>query len=302
MSCLSKCGFILSGLLLVLPATNTTQAGATLPQISSTEPTDAPSGAVASGQIALATPRSGALADNGAPAGMPRFGTNYDWLIIAWWRWAVATPASINPLLKPHSTNCDAGIQPHKIRFLGGNFTGGADDPPVVRHCTVPRGTALFFPILNGAWLSSPAPKPAPGCEVFKPDPWYRSRPGDRRYKLFLREKYVPAGIDPKNPPGSLTLTIDGEKFKNLSDHYVRSSVFFNAILPNDNIFDALLGADCFNRIILSPNVGVGYHVFIPPLSPGRHTLRWTADATLPPAILEGTLHQDVTYYLTVER
>lgn len=291
MSFLSRYGIVLAGLLAFLPDTNPAQAGATLPKAPTASAGPERSGVIASGEIPSAAPRSGALTDRGST----KLGGYYDQLIIAWWRWALATPASVNPLLDPPSARCDAGIQPRNLRFLGGTFTGAAGE--VVRHCTVPRGTALFFPILNGVWASTPEPNP--GCDI-PADPWYGSRPGDPAYRQFIRDIYIPAGKNPGNPPGSLTLSIDGKPIKWLEKLYTRSSVFFNAVLPDDNIFDDLLGANCFNRIFVTPNVGFGYHVLVPPLPPGEHTLHWTADGTLP--FPTGTLHQDVTYHLTVKR
>ena len=230
-----------------------------------------------------------------APPGTHPFGRTYGEWAIAWWQWALATSASVNPLLDPRSSACDIGVQPAHVRFIGGNFGGGAGDPPVERHCTVPAGTALFFPVLNGVWASTPTPKH--GCDVAG-DPWYGTRPGDPGYRVFLDTVYKPAGIDPKNPKGSLTLTVDKEPIHGIEQRYLISRVFFHAVLAKYNIFDAILKADCFDSINLSPDVTFGYYIFLAPLPPGRHTLRWKADATLP---ILGKLHQDVTYHITVQ-
>ena len=75
--------------------------------------------------------------------------------------------------------------------------------------------------------------------------------------------------------PGSLTLTVDGKSANNLVNLYLVSNVFFDVDLPDDNIFDE----NCFPAIVVSPNVGWGYHVFLNPLPPGQHTIQWkTAD------------------------
>jgi hypothetical protein len=270
-------------------------AGASLPASNAEAPGSVTSGQLKSGEV----PRFENLPGRRHPARVAPlesrpYGRSYGEWVVAWWRWALKTPARVNPLLDPSSSNCAAGDQPRRVRFIGGNFGGGADDPPVVRKCTVPAGTAFFFPVLNAVWASTPAPNP--GCAI-PADPWYGTRPGDPGYRAFLSTIYRPAGVDPNNPKGSLTLAIDGKPVKGIEKMFVRSKAFFDAFLPDDNIFDAALGFDCFNRISVTPNVGYGYHVFLPPLAPGRHTIRWTADATLP---LLGTLHQDVTYHVTV--
>jgi hypothetical protein len=229
-----------------------------------------------------------------APQHARPYGRSYGEWVVAWWRWAIKTRAAANPLLDPQSSNCGAGDQPARVRFLGGTFTGGADDPPVVRHCTVPVGTAFFFPVLNAVWASTPEPRT--GCPIAA-DPWYGSRPGDPEYRQFLRDIYRPVGVDPDNPGSSLALFVDGKRVAGVADWYLRSPAFFDALLPDDNVFDALVGVDCYGRIRLTPNVGYGYHAFLYPLPQGRHTIRWTADAVLP---FLGTLHQDVTYHVTV--
>jgi len=270
-------------------------AGASLPH-----PTPAARGLVQSGQLRSAEIQQSAVGSDQtrsvdvAPQDSHPAGRSYGQWVVAWWRWALKTPASVSPLLDPDSTNCGAGDQPGNVRFLGGTFTGGANDPPVVRRCTVPAGTAFFFPVLNGIWASTPAPNK--GCPV-APDPWYGTRPGDPGYREFLKMIYRPAGDDPENPKGSLRLSVDGKAVVGIENWYLRSSAFFNALLPDNNFFDAVIGLNCFDRILVTPNVGYGYHVFLYPLPPGRHTIRWTADAALP---LLGDLHQDVTYHITV--
>ena len=232
-----------------------------------------------------------------APQHSRPFGRSYGQWVVAWWRWALGTPASVSPLLEPDSTNCAAGRQPERVRFLGGTFTGAAGDPPVERRCTVDAGTAFFLPVLNGVYASTPAPNPG-GCP-FAADPWYGTRPGDPAYREFLRLIYRPAGVDPDNPKGSLTLAIDGKAVPGVHKWYLRSPAFFDALLPDDNVFDAVVSFDCYDRIRLSPNVGYGYWAFVHPLPPGRHTIRWTADAVLP-FLGDAPLHQDVTYHITV--
>ena len=247
-----------------------------------------PTGQVASGV------RGGAV--DIAPLNSDPHGKSYAAWIAAWWKWALETEASDSPLLDPNSSNCAAGDQPSGVRFLGGTFTGGASEE-VVRTCTIPGGTALFFPILNGVWASTPAPNAVCSPPVFA-NSWYNTTPADLGYQGFLTQIVEPVGVDPANPPGSLKLKVDGKSAKDLVSLYLVSDIFFDVDLPDDSFFDAIFGLDCFPAIVVSPNVGWGYYVFLNPLPPGLHTIRWKADATLP---ILGPLHQDVTYHLTVE-
>jgi hypothetical protein len=296
MNCFLKFSLVLGSVFSAAAIGGPAFGGASLPRVVEEALGPLESGQLKSGEIPQAEVLSGGRhgAIQIAPLTSRPFGRTYGEWVVAWWRWALKTPASVNPILDPDSTVCGVGDQPRHVRFIGGNFSGGANDPPVVRRCTVPAGTAFFFPILGAVWASTPAPNP--GCPV-PADSWYGTRPGDAGYQEFIETIYKPVGVNPNNPKGSLTLTIDGKPIAGLEKRYIRSKVFFNALLPNDNIFDALVQFDCFNRILLTPNVGYGYHVFLRPLAPGRHTIRWTAEATLP---LLGALRQDVTYHVTV--
>src|SRR5262245_65845670 len=64
-------------------------------------------------------------------------------LATSWWKWALETPASENPLTD--TTGQFAAVnQSGRVWFLAGNAGG-----TTVRTITVPSGKALFFPIVN---------------------------------------------------------------------------------------------------------------------------------------------------------
>ena len=84
------------------------------------------------------------------------FGTSYSKLAVAWWDWAFNQPPDKNPVVD--ATGAFAGVgqdhdygQGKNIFFLAGSF-GGADQ--TVRRCTIPKGKALFFPIVNSLWIT----------------------------------------------------------------------------------------------------------------------------------------------------
>jgi hypothetical protein len=65
-------------------------------------------------------------------------------LAAQWWQWALAEPASNNPLTD--TTGQFAAVnQRGRVWFLAGNLGGGT----TIRTITVPAGKALFFPIVN---------------------------------------------------------------------------------------------------------------------------------------------------------
>ncbi len=118
---------------------------------------------MATALVAILASASPVLADGGGRKGTrihppheKAFGKNYADLSMAWWDWAVNQPPDQNPITDETGAFCHVGQdedygQGEKIFFLAGNF-GGAEQ--TVRHCTIPKGKALFFPILNQLWIA----------------------------------------------------------------------------------------------------------------------------------------------------
>src|SRR4051794_6421772 len=105
---------------------------------------------------AIATCPSFASAENLpiAPIQSHPHGQTYSQWAAEWWQWAFETPASVNPVLDLTGEHCAEGQMDH-VWFLAGTF--GTVPASVVRTCTIPTGTALFFPLINafyGAFLN----------------------------------------------------------------------------------------------------------------------------------------------------
>jgi hypothetical protein len=188
-------------------------------------------------------------------------GLGYAEWVARWWQWALETPARVNPILDRTGENCAEG-QVGGVWFLGGTFDGSQ----VARSCTIPGGLALFFPLVNqfhGAFLNDPP---------------------DQRTEEFIRSQ-----VDCGEPAEQLRLSIDGVEVQNLDQLFVES-VLFDVGLPEDNVFGANAGV--VPELLLSPSVAAGYHVFLFPLPPGHHVVRWQASWC--------DVAQDVTYRLKV--
>jgi hypothetical protein len=89
----------------------------------------------------------------------PQFGQTYKQWSATWIRWAFGmsvhsppfTGRVTHPLVDLTGSACGAG-QSGPVWYLGGAFfqVGVPNDAPIVRNrCSVPRGKALFFPMLN---------------------------------------------------------------------------------------------------------------------------------------------------------
>ena len=64
----------------------------------------------------------------------------------SWWQWVSNFPAAEDPILQDGSVDCSAG-QSGKVWYLAGTFGGAAE-----RTCSIKKGKAIFFPLLNGIY------------------------------------------------------------------------------------------------------------------------------------------------------
>lgn len=192
-------------------------------------------------------------------------GKTYGQWAASWWQWAAQTPASINPILD--KGDCSVG-QTGRVWFIGGTFSGEAGKV-TVRNCTIPVGTALFFPLINNGYFA------------------FLNDPPETRTEEYLRAQVV------CDAPTLLEAKIDGVPVKNPSQ-YLAESPLFDVQLPEDNVFG--VDESVVPQLLLSPSVDRGYYLFLQPLPPGNHTIKWKAKITCP----IGTFEQNNTYNIVV--
>ena len=202
-----------------------------------------------------------------APIGSNPGGQSYGRWAVEWWQWALGVPAAANPVVDTTGAYC-AQRQVDKVWFLAGSFGPGS----VQRKCEVPAGKSLFFPLINisyGAFLNDLP---------------------DTRTDQYIRA----AGSCTE--PAQISVSINGTKVGNPTQYFTgRSgspSPFFNVQLPPGNLFG--LDEAVANELVLSPSAEQGYYLFVNPLPPGKHQIKWIASGCTP-----GN-SQDITYHLTV--
>jgi hypothetical protein len=158
-----------------------------------------------------------------------------------WWKWLLAQPANVSPLLDTTGAQCGRG-QP----LLGAWYLAGAPDSnPVTRSCTVPNFRTLLIPVANGLYGAFPSDPAAERTEQFV-----------RSQLAFVKDA------------SELSLSIDGTPVNNVGNFYEESTLF-NVTLPQNNIFDVPGGT------VLSPSADAGYYVAVSGLLPGQHTITW---------------------------
>jgi hypothetical protein len=199
------------------------------------------------------------------PIGAHANGKTYGELAAAWWKWVLETPAPEAAILDPTGEKC-ASRQTGHVWFLAGSLFG----EPVNRTCTVPRGTFLFFPMANALY----------GAFVTEPD--------SMRTEAFVRAQTVCV------EGAEVHAFIDGV-LVGAPQQYLEQSWLFVTHFPENNVFGVT--ADDVPDLTLDPTVDRGYYLYLNPLPPGPHTIRFTAAATSPDNCVSP---QDATYHLTI--
>ena len=164
------------------------------------------------------------------------YGVSYAEWTARWWQWILSLPKERSPALDETGENC-AQHQNGPVWFLAGTMNGTA-----TRHCIVPEGLAVLFPILNhGGTLAD------------------KVEPKESEEELIL---FTKSEIDVIS---DLEVMVDGLRIKDLENYRV-SSPLFDVVLPKNSLFEGPQG----------PTRGVsdGYWVFLKPLSKGKHHIK----------------------------
>jgi hypothetical protein len=214
--------------------------------------------------LAVASPAPAAGQGNaGNPGILPpeshALGKTYGEWAAAWWQWALAIPAAVNPLNDATGANAAIG-QSGPVWFLAG---AGAT-ANVTRTVTVPTGKALFFPIINTLWTTYPTDPPITIQEIRDILEW------------------VTSDIT------GVACEIDGVPVKNLPA-YVHQSPVFSVTMPADNFQGVPAGS-------YAPCIDEGYYLLLAPLPPGQHTIHFAGTSPDLGFALDITYHLTVAH------
>jgi hypothetical protein len=201
-------------------------------------------------------------------------GQTYGRWAAQWWQWALGVPRAVNPLTDTTGEHC-AQRQVDQVWFLAGSFLGPG---PIVRTCEIPAGKSLFFPLINTFF----------GAEL--------DDPPEERTEEFVRKR---GSCDELT---QISVEIDGFEIRRPLRFFTGASgsqsPIFNVQLPPRNVAGARRITT--PELVLTPSAEQGYHLFVRPLSPGTHTIRWIASGCSRPAPEEPVNVQDITYHLKV--
>jgi hypothetical protein len=210
------------------------------------------------------------------------FGKTFHEWAAAWSNWVYQFPADQFPIQDQSGASCRLG-QHGKVWFLAGS---GFNAGPIVRHCTIPAGKALFFPIAQG--LS------------FKPEFPFAD---DKPQCLALLEEVEQVRCDVNSDLSVLVprkgatvlpvleVKVDGVPIADPFSYRVQSPPGgFTFVISEKSL---LVGAG-FPAGPRSPAVADGYWIMLDDLAPGSHTVRIFAKD------IDGSV-EDVTWNLTVQ-
>jgi hypothetical protein len=210
--------------------------------------------------LALTVLLAGVVASAQPAPGNPGSGQAPDQWTAQWWQFVISFPAPGNPLLDDGTAGDTCAIaQRGPVWMLGATVLPA----PVTRHCTVPEGKALLFPVANIVDVNVAAQSASE-----------------------LR-----AEIDPIIDGAiNMAVEIDGSPlagFQQQRQAYRVRSPAFEITLPPDNLFGLPAGT-------YSPAVADGYYVTLDHLTVGHHTIHIHGELPL------GGYVADVTYQLDV--
>jgi hypothetical protein len=169
------------------------------------------------------------------PDAMPYNMTYGEWSA-KWWQWILSIPTENNPLNDDNGRNC-AVEQSGPVWFLVGT-TGGL----IERTCTIPSGSAILIPAINGE------------CS-YAEYPSFRSESELRSCAITQMDKAT-----------QLKARIDGVDVTDLNTYRFQSPLF-NLTLPENNIFGLPAGT--------TQAVADGFWILLEPLTAGNHDIQF---------------------------
>ena len=136
----------------------------------------------------------------------------------------------------------------------------------VERTCTIPSDKAILFPILDTECSYSESPS------------------------LKTQEDLRKCALD-ANKDAIIKASVDNQEIKVVDKYRVTSNIF-NVTYPNDPVFPT--------NSNFSQAVSDGWFIFLEPLKPGEHVIKFSASQLAGPTTAENTA-VDVTYHLNIK-
>lgn len=211
-----------------------------------------------------------------APIDSTPYGLTYGEWSALHWQWLFSLPVDAHPLFD--NADCSTGQFDDDVWFLGGTFASIEVAPGVIvgeadRECTIPSGTALFFPLIDVE------------CSTIEGN-------GETEAELRDCANFIADFIVPE----SVFLEVDGRS-SDVEFHRAESPLFTIGPVPDNNVLQ-LFGLDAPEGTT-SDSVSDGYWAMVRPLPVGTHTVSFGGVADL--TSIGGPIFiQDISYTIHV--
>jgi hypothetical protein len=207
------------------------------------------------------------------------YGQTYGQWSARWWQYAFQqTTLDICATDKPGS----------QVTFLA-----GTPGDPVTNSCTVPTGKAIMFPVFNVEWSVAEAiaqQNATPGQSCFLPDQPNGTSDAALQACATAQANHALAA------DASLKADVDGVTLQNLTNYRAVSPPFTFTTVDGNPFGLCPADGPC---PLTSRAVADGFWIILTPLSPGAHTIHFTASVPFPE--LRFTFNTDTTYHLTIQ-
>lgn len=189
------------------------------------------------------------------------YGSKYKELAARWWQWAYSMPDEDGAVWDTTGAKC-AMEQKGDIWFLAGGY-GSAT---IKRHCTVPEGRNIFFPIINMVYTDE-GTNNVLMCSYLKSE-------------VTIKEKDI----------SNIAVEINGHKVDDPKQYHVTSNCF--------ELYGYPSSTGKLSRLAYA--VTDGFWILLSPLPKGKHNLKFGA-TYINPSDKSEKFTQDIEYILTVE-
>jgi hypothetical protein len=220
------------------------------------------SGLVMVGVVVALLGSTTAFARNANPGVFPiqsrPYGQTYGQWSARWWQYGFSVPGSTS--VKDVFDGCPAEPS-SQMWFLVGTIGGPGQ---TIRSCTVPTGRAIMFPVLNVEWSAFEADT-TPGSCLVPASPSGDSDPA-------LQACATAQANHALDSDATLTATVDNVPLQNLTNYRAVSQPFDFTSAPL-NPLGVCQPQGCNSRAVAD-----GFWIILTPLSPGTHTIQFTAN------------------------
>lgn len=221
-----------------------------------------------------------------------------------WWQWALSIPLYNPDNGQPNhplfdGEDCSVG-QSGQVWFLGGRFCETGKECPlpgtVERSCTIPKGKALFIPIVNAE-------------DSFVEETELAAYYGTTPLLTIEGMRTFLAGF--MDTLTNLQLIVDGISVPDLKEKFRVQSPVFDFTLPEplyngdpdkrNNVFTAIEPGNYPAGTYYSQAIGDGFYVMLKPLPPGPHTIHFSGTVPNDPQNPDDDFVISMTYNITVK-